>query len=349
MKHRTLTAFMTGMALTILAAGTALGAQGSWQNTASGWQYIREDGTAAAGTWEDIDGEWYHFDSSGNMQTGWQTIGNLRYYFESDGKLSSGWQHYTGEGKDLWYYYDASGNAVVRWLLDNGSWYWFNGDGTLSTATSKTIGSQKYYFHEDGSLRANEYEKFRYINEDGLLDGVGDVISWNEDHKVKKRDESTREEVAEALNELPKGWLANFVKNGWTFIYCPDDDYYSSAWDSERDERYYIYYKLNSTDKTLRFTDPQYLKKAFGEYIYLAGRTEIRELGYTDEVKGYREEVLEYTELPEYYAEDYGVVLGCLLEGYLDEADSQEMEDMMEDLWKMMGEILKVGEKSLKY
>lgn len=70
---------------------------------------------ASRGTWEDIDGEWYHFDRNGIMETGWKTVGNIRYHFNQDGSLSEGWQ-YDGPGGGNWYYYDSAGNAKIQWF-----------------------------------------------------------------------------------------------------------------------------------------------------------------------------------------------------------------------------------------
>ena len=88
-------------------------------------------GAKPGGTWEDIDGEWYHFDRNGIMETGWKTVGNIRYHFNQDGSLSEGWQ-YDGPGGGNWYYYDSAGNAKIQWFQDKGNWYWFDSDGKMN-------------------------------------------------------------------------------------------------------------------------------------------------------------------------------------------------------------------------
>ena len=85
------------LALTAIHAMTSFAADGTWTLTDAGYTFTYSDGRAARGTWEDLDGEWYHFDQNGIMETGWRTVGNIRYHFNTDGSLSEGWQ-YDGPG-----------------------------------------------------------------------------------------------------------------------------------------------------------------------------------------------------------------------------------------------------------
>ncbi|PGE97970.1 hypothetical protein COF51_04350 [Bacillus pseudomycoides] len=39
--------------------------------------------------WQQINGAWYYFNSSGAMQTGWQQINGKWYYCNSDGSWDS--------------------------------------------------------------------------------------------------------------------------------------------------------------------------------------------------------------------------------------------------------------------
>lgn len=62
-----------------------------WQQSQDGrWWY--EEAAYFRGYavgWELIDGQWYHFDQDGWMQTGWQLIDNSWYYFDSSGAMLS--------------------------------------------------------------------------------------------------------------------------------------------------------------------------------------------------------------------------------------------------------------------
>ncbi|CTI46701.1 choline-binding protein, partial [Streptococcus pneumoniae] len=46
------------------------------------------------------DGNWYYFDQSGEMATGWKKIADKWYYFDVEGAMKTGWVKY----KDTWYY-----------------------------------------------------------------------------------------------------------------------------------------------------------------------------------------------------------------------------------------------------
>ena len=85
---------LIGFASVLLAMQTmtSFAADGKWTLTDAGYTFTYSDGRKARGTWEDIDGEWYHFDRNGIMETGWKTVGHIRYHFNQDGSLSEGWQ-----------------------------------------------------------------------------------------------------------------------------------------------------------------------------------------------------------------------------------------------------------------
>lgn len=71
-----------------LSADTA---QGRWINDNGRYKYCRVDGTSAVNCWlkHPGDGEWYHFDADGYMQTGWfqDTDGKWYYLEPSSGKM----------------------------------------------------------------------------------------------------------------------------------------------------------------------------------------------------------------------------------------------------------------------
>ena len=41
-----------------------------------------------ANQWEQVSGNWYHFDANGMMQTGWLQLGNTWYYLKSNGAMA---------------------------------------------------------------------------------------------------------------------------------------------------------------------------------------------------------------------------------------------------------------------
>lgn len=63
-------------------------ASGQWIQASDGrWWYKHSDGSYTVNDWEYIDGEWYHFDSQGWMQTGTLVINKITYKLNSSGAL----------------------------------------------------------------------------------------------------------------------------------------------------------------------------------------------------------------------------------------------------------------------
>lgn len=338
MKKRWMAAAAVSLCLTFGCYGTAVAADGQWLSTEQGWKYEKTDGTFSGSGWEDINGEWYYFDKGGVMQTGWQKIGNQRYFLQDNGALARGWQYC--DENSAWYYFDTQGNSKTGWLLDNGKWYYFNSNGTLNTSSSKEIDGERFYFYEDGALRANEYRGFKYIDWEGRLNADYDITAVNNKDKKASVDADVKDEIAEEVNELPKGWLKKFVDDGWKFIYCPEKEYYSSSRFEDSGERYYIRYKIDTYRKTLRFTERDAIRMGFGEYIYQAARTELRDTGFTDEVSWSVEEIRDITEMPEYYDKDYQTVFGALFARYTDESYREEIKSNLPDIARILETVI---------
>ncbi|EOU1594840.1 cell wall-binding protein [Clostridium perfringens] len=138
-----------------------------WQEIEGNWYYFNSNGNMKTG-WEEINGYWYYFNNDGIMQTGWQEIGGKWYYFRPDGNMRVGWEQINGYwyyfGSDgsmqtgwqevggIWYYFRPDGNMKTGWEEINGYWYYFNGDGVMQTGWQE-IGGVWYYFRLDGNMR----------------------------------------------------------------------------------------------------------------------------------------------------------------------------------------------------
>ena len=81
-----------------------LGKGGQWLQDASGWWWMRSDGSYPAGTWEMIKGKWYLFDERGYMRTGWVNQNGTWYYLQPNGAMQTGWGWINGQ----WYYFSHS-------------------------------------------------------------------------------------------------------------------------------------------------------------------------------------------------------------------------------------------------
>lgn len=334
MKRKKWVAVTAGLFLSACLPFTAMAGDGYWVQDGNSWRYSRPDGGMAKDSWEDVDGEWYYFGADGLMKTGWQKVDNIRYFLNADGSLASGWQKYTGDnGTEKWYYYDENGNAKTGWFEDGGKWYYFGADGTMTADTARTIDGAKYVFHADGSLRANEYDGFRYIDVTGQEDPSHDVKAEDVDGRKASVESDLRDEIADRLNALPKGWLKKFVDDGWQFVYCPDHDYFSVKRTDDGDDPYYVYYKLNAGSKTLCFSDPDYLWQGFGEYVYRIDRENLDSDRFTWKVDDGREEIEKMGGLPDGAASDYRLAYGVLLSEYLTEEGNRTLDTDFHDLY----------------
>ena len=136
-------------------------AKPEWKQNATGYWYVREDGTYPKEKFEKIndvwyyfdnsgymlaeqwkkhtDGNWYWFDNSGHMATGWKKIADKWYYFNEEGAMQTGWVKY----KETWYYLDSKdGNMVSNAFIqsaDKTGWYYVKEDGTLADKPEFTV------------------------------------------------------------------------------------------------------------------------------------------------------------------------------------------------------------------
>ncbi|VLB70271.1 autolysin [Streptococcus pneumoniae] len=98
-----------------------------WQKNGTGYWYVHSDGN------------WYWFDNSGELATGWQKIAEKWYYFDVEGAMKTGWVKY----KDTWYYLDAKEGAMVSNAFiqsaDGTGWYYLKPDGTLVDKPDFTV------------------------------------------------------------------------------------------------------------------------------------------------------------------------------------------------------------------
>ena len=100
---------------------------------------------------------WYHFNSGGDMDTGWFESGGKWYFLSTAhngfyGEMLTGWYYDTTSGK--WYYLDESGAMVVGWYNIGGKWYYLSNTssnnqpyGSLYVSTSTPDG---YKVNENG-------------------------------------------------------------------------------------------------------------------------------------------------------------------------------------------------------
>lgn len=98
--------------------------------------------------WRLLNGNWYYYDSDGNIQTGWQQVSGKWYYLGSDGTMRKGWQKIS----EKWFYLDSSGARVTGWLCIGKTWYYLNADGVMQTGW-QNVSDKWYYLNNSGAMQ----------------------------------------------------------------------------------------------------------------------------------------------------------------------------------------------------
>ena len=177
----------------------------------SGWNtdytMFVKDGVYVTNSFEDIDGQKYYFDETGNKVTGIKTIDTNAYYFNESGVLQSNVQMQHDENTGLTLYSLKKENGQVHYYLENGmeyngmahlngkiyyfengvqsfgekqvngNWYNFKKDGTLSVGFVNFGNSAKYYDNFGKRLQGTfKIDKVTYNTDNN---GLINKASWN--------------------------------------------------------------------------------------------------------------------------------------------------------------------------
>ena len=130
-----------------------------WNLINNVWYYMdpENDGIIITKDNRKINGNFYFFEESGAMQTGWIHSSEGWYLTDQDGAAQTGWQYVNGN----WYYLDDENYILEEsnWRKINGDWYYFRSGGYMQTQWAK-IGNYWYYFSTDGAMKTG----WQYIN-----------------------------------------------------------------------------------------------------------------------------------------------------------------------------------------
>lgn len=176
--------------------------------------------------WFEEDGKTYYLNSNGHMQTGWVFDDDEWYFFGSDGARKSGWIKHEGKwyslrvdggmstgwivSKGEWYYLDSSGAMQTGWILDGRKWYYLSEDGHMETGWIKDNNGW-YFLNSDGSMKSGEW--FYYNNNWYYLNYVGNMrCGWlYKDDKYYYLDEDG---TMRTTTRTIDGYTYNFNKDG---------------------------------------------------------------------------------------------------------------------------------------
>ena len=183
------------------------------------WRYYT-DGVAARNTWLELNGEWYHFNADGGLDTN-KWIGS--YYVKADGSMAK--SEWVDGGK---YYVDANGvwdktKQPAKWIKDGSKWWYRHSDGSYTRNNWEYINGAWYYFDNSGYMQTSKWIGNYYVKADGTMaksewvDGGKYYVDAN-----GVWDKTKKPAQAQWIKEGSKWWYrhadGSYTRNNWEYI-----------------------------------------------------------------------------------------------------------------------------------
>lgn len=297
---------------------------GDWSGDGEEWQFLLDSGEYLEKAWIYDRGKWYYMDEDGFMVIGSQRIGGKYYFFRENGEMAVGWAY--DEDADKWYYMNDNGTRKTGWLQAGGVWYWFDSVGAMYNEGFRMVSGHKYYFFENGQMAGNQYVGTYYYGADGLRDRQYDIVIQGK----RKPSEEEKDAITKAMENIPGEWMERCVKSGWEFMYYTDREYFSAP----RTEQgiYYVYHQTDTNYKKIKFTKPESLIMAFGEYVAHATGNDRSDNRFMADFQQYLVGTSLVQPLPSYFDDDSAMWFGALLECYCNPDVFYDMKKQSPDL-----------------
>lgn len=291
-------------------------AGGTWEDVGDDWQFRMPDGSILTREWVKSGDDWYYMNREGYLTMGKTLLHSEYYYFFENGKMARGWAYDTDE--DEWYFAREDGTLTKGWLFAGGVWYWFDSRGRLFRDGARMIDTAKYTFAANGQMTANRYVGLNYYDADGHRDNSHNIRL----NGKRVPDAEERDAVTKAFSEIPQTLVRQFVADGWDMMWYTD----KKRFEAPRTERgiYQIKYKTDVHYKKLKFTDPEAIRMAFGEY--LADKYgEAASVKLVADFAMFAEESSYAETLPEYFSDEPAIQFGSLFANYCNPEVRSEM------------------------
>lgn len=206
---------------------------------------------AVKGTWKMEDGEWYCYDSDGDVYENEFCVSNGRdYYVGDDGRLvTSQWVEEDGD----YYYVNSAGEKVKnewRYITPQDDddadeeWFYFKSNGKRAEDDKLLINGKTYFFNSDGEMLT------------GWVQKSGD--GW---------DEASTADIKGNSDTYYCGEDGARIEKDWVYTYAPDVD--PDDIDSD-DEEHWYYLKSSgkaATGKQKNIKGQTYLFSTEGEML----------------------------------------------------------------------------------
>ena len=127
-----------------------------WNFYEGNWYYAKEENTLYFG-WIYLNSKWYYLDGENAGIMAYdevKKIGDNYYTFDGSGAMQTGWA-LRPEG---WYYADDSGACAIGWRYIRGVWYYLDGfdtehPGLMADNCTRNIGGSNFYFAAGGAMQ----------------------------------------------------------------------------------------------------------------------------------------------------------------------------------------------------
>ncbi len=226
------------------------------QDLGKGWKtysdgnkvYIKDNGKKAENEWLTIDGEKFHFDSNGYLQTGFLKIGNTYYELNTDSSKGTLGKvlYYMTNVNGNWVYYNANGKKVSGWLFMDGNYYYLNNQGIMCTGWKK-ISSIWYYFDSKGIMQTGwlkDNNQWYYLKETGAMATGwaldGDTWYYLDENGIMQSNGwkylNDRWYYLNKSGSMKTGWLK--YNNNW--YYLKETGAMATGWALDGDTWYYL-------------------------------------------------------------------------------------------------------------
>ena len=181
------------------------------------WRYYT-DGVAARNTWLELNGEWYHFNADGGLDTN-KWIGS--YYVKSDGSMAK--SEWVDGGK---YYVDANGvwdktKQPAKWIKDGSKWWYRHSDGSYTRNNWEYINGEWYHFDNSGYMETNKWIGNYYVKADGTM-AKSEWVDGNKYYVDANGVWDKTKQPAKWIKDGSKWWYrhsdGSYTRNNWEYI-----------------------------------------------------------------------------------------------------------------------------------
>lgn len=194
-----------------------------WENVNGDEYYIDASGEYLKGIYL-IDSKYYCFDANGKKYTGFYSENNSTKYFGENG-METGWNEING---DKYYFNLKDGSMYIGINIIDGKKYYFDENGRYKQGFIKFAGGTTRYFDENGMVTGKQKieNKEYYFNEYGEMQTglitIADKVFYYNTEGIKEYGEINYCGQSYYFDEISGEQISGLVeRNGKTYYYNP--------------------------------------------------------------------------------------------------------------------------------